>query len=110
MSIKEKMMADDYVVKGVDSKGTPMFYALDDASGGYPYGSAYSPAQTSDLTKAIGWVEDASRNISDMHDIKVCRIVYEEVDVSAHVKELAAAKAMLNTLTAAQKALLKKML
>lgn len=78
-------MADEYVVKGIHNN-KDAFFGIDHMSG-YPC-PAYSSGtarRTYDLHTALIWLEDCQNtsNVLHLQDAKVCKIVYEEVDISS---------------------------
>ena len=102
-------MSEQYVVRGTKD-GKPAFYDVDHSSG-YPYVSSWMGKRTDDVITALGWIKDCGpKGYAAMDNPRVCRIVYEEVDVAADMKMLEQMDALLSTLTPTQKALLKKKL
>lgn len=102
-------MSEQYVVRGTKD-GKPAFYDVDYSSG-YPYVSTGNGKMTNDVFTAVGWLKDCGpKGYAAMSDPRVCRIVYEEVDVAADMATIEQMEAMLATLTPVQKALLKKKL
>lgn len=100
----------DYVVMGSADNGVPLFYDVDSGSG-YPYASPWRGRTTEDVNVAIGWLAECGPNkYATMNAPAVHRVRYEQVDISEHLKTINKLKDIADSLTPAERALLKSRL
>lgn len=105
----EVIHTKEYVVAG--TVGDRIEYlSFDSVSGGYPYVSSYIRDQTSDLQRAVQWLEDAEKNLPRLKNAKVYEISLCEADAVEVMRNGKVVKDLLSQLTDDQKKILQHML
>ncbi len=100
-----------YMVAGnenADPNSERRFYDTDSGSG-YPYATPWIGEQTTDIIKAVGWLEHCKPDgYAQMCNAQVVRVEYVPVDITKIESEQVAVNSIVAGLSANQRAMLKK--
>lgn len=99
-----------YIVKGTKD-GKEVFYDTDSHSGGYPYASTFNFRRTHDVNEAIKWLKNCGpKGYASMDNATVCQIQFHPVDIAELVNRHKELSNYVETLSIADRKLLKDML
>jgi hypothetical protein len=92
------------------NKDNLQFLGFDAHSGGYPWASSHIADKTTDILKAVSWLDDARSDYVRMENPKVYEVLLREVDVSAIIDEEQRVEEFLKDMSDSQRKILKRKL